>query len=445
MDRVKGLAAESCRGYTRCVGTPLLALLLFLPSARADDFGQLPDLRMQPAAAAAGPQAQDPSDCDADPPPISGNGDAAGKIEGKQYPAVFEAWQPADGLSPADDLQLHQLVWKSPEAFGFKGNSPYQGLITQYTAPAAGINKGPNTVALAEIRWYDGHYDPSNTSQDYFPGGGPWWMLKGDGTMTPASTTLTQPMYRLNYKDACFQKQVVLKCQAAVKAGLDGCMFDWWHPDAAMVQMLARVRRAIGDALIIVNSNGSVPSDLSDVNGVFTEGFGASFWPHGQGYAQVPYPSPEAWQYLIQDLKTLEKGARPPRINAIEGWGDAVDERYLRALTTLVLVYSNAYVLYSRPNGTHPNHDHWHEWDAFWTQDLGAPADPQPRDPPLSFAGGVVYRRFSNGIAVYNPTSVSASVPAELLDGLTRSHRLGELAPGTDVEIPAGDGDILVR
>lgn len=197
------------------------------------------------------------------------------------------------------------------------------------------------------------------------------------------------------------------------------------------------------------------------------EGFGAKFWgPGGQGGENgqgdvPPYPVPAHWQYLIQHLKDINAAeTRTPQLNAVEGWGDPpggpkYDPRYLRALTAVVLIYSNDYVLYARPNKYVVNHDHTHTWDPFWNPDLGSPSESRPPETPQSVPGtAAVYREFSNGIAVYNPLPSSKSDPAAptILPesflkqyGLKRSHRLnGDLPPGS-LTIDSGDGDILVR
>jgi hypothetical protein len=400
-------------------------------------------------AAAAGGAAD--ADCDTPVPPLPASSSALNKVNGRSYPSVFMAWQPASNTGSAH----HDMIWSSPGYFGLgcynadadgkPVKQAFTGLCTLYL-PA--LSHNDNVVRLAEIRWHDGWF--GSPGRQYLPANSPLWLNGGPSNpanLTP--TTMTLPAYRLDYKNACFKKQAALQCQAAVKAGLDGCMFDWWSsPDSDQVDMLKKVRAAIGDALIIVNANGHVPSDLSDVNGAFTEGFGTSFFsPGGTGKNgdSIPYPKPEAWQYLIQDLKKL-KGAREPQINAIEGWGDESDSRYMRALTTLVLVYSDAYVLYSRSNAYQGNPDHSHVWDAFWTQDLGQPIEQDPPDPARAIPGGAVYRRFSKGIAVYNPTADLVTVPAALLSGLHRSHRLNApLVPGVDAQVPPGDGDIFVQ
>jgi hypothetical protein len=390
------------------------------------------------------------ADCDSPLPPIAGSSGAANKINGRGFPSVFQAWQPATNTGS----DHHDLIWNSPGKFGLQCYSAdqsgklvkerYLGLCTAYLGVPPHDGR---VVRLAEVRWHDGWFKAEDPSVQYLPADSPLWM--NGGPSVPATTTMKNPSYRLNYADACFQKHVALQCQAAVKAGLDGCMFDWWSkPDSHQVEMLRKVRAAIGDALIIVNANGNVPSDLSDVNGVFAEGFGTKFFSAGgtggNGDA-IPYPQPAAWEALIKDLQDWN-GARAPRINAIEGWGDEGDSRYMRALTSLVLVYSNSYVLYSRSNHFQGNPDHTHDWDDFWTQDLGRPLAQDPPNPAPMIPGGAVYRRFANGVVVYNPTAAPVAVPAELLNGLTRSRRLrAALPPDGAVSVPPGDGDIIVR
>jgi hypothetical protein len=419
---------------------PLLLILLFIPSARAQNFTDIQAPHFTPAVSA--PSANDcggdfdPKTLPLDDGKALAGGSFESKVEGRDFPSVFQAWEPASNLSRAESLAKHDLVWTGVGAYGLKGNSRWAGLATSYTGNVAG--GGPNTVRLAEIRWYDGHFeDGDDPNKQYLPKGHPWWLSKG-GAMVGANTTLTSPYFRLDHHNPCFQAQVARQCKAAIAAGLDGCMFDWWpNADADQVQMLKGVREAIGNSgLIIVNANGADPeSSMPYINGVFTEGFAASFWPSGQGYAKVPYPKAEAWQYLISDLQALESQTQSPHINAIEGWGGAGDERYLRALTAVVLVYSKAYVLFSRPNKTVPNHDHTHAWDPFWDKGLGTPTSEATPVP-----GGAVKREFTGGTVVYNPSqsAVSISFPEP-----RTSRATGKAAPLQ--QVLAGDGDIFLK
>jgi hypothetical protein len=401
-----------------------------------------------PASAAPGASASLEA-CRVPLAPISPVTNASNRIGTRNFPSVFQAWQPASNVGS----QHHDLIWHGPDYFhygcysadgqGRLTKQQFKGLCTAYLPNTSQdqLPKNDGVVRLAEIRWYDAW--PA-----YLPPDSPFWM--NGSPATAAETTMKQKAFRLNDADPCFQKHVAQQCQAAVKAGFDGCLFDRWSsvPDSVKTSLLKQVRAAIGDALIIVNNNGHVPLDLSDLNGVYAEGFGTNFFsPGGTGGNgdSIPNPKPEAWRYLIEDLKTL-KGVRQPQINAIEGWGDGGNAEYLRALTALVLVYSNAYVLYSRSNSFQGNPDHTHVWDSFWTQDLGQPLDQTPPDPPRAIPGGAVYRRFSKGIAVYNPTLAPLTVPSSLLSGLHRSHRLNAaFTPGEDVQVPAGDGDIFVQ
>lgn len=384
----------------------------------------------------------DPAAPPQDGPAVSAGG-VSGKIDGRGFPSVFQAWETASNLGKEDSFARHDLAWTGLTSYGLKGNSRWAGLSTAFTGGGRQASlRGGNTnlVLLAEIRWKDGRFeDGDDPAKQYLPKGHPWWLQK-DGAMVPANTTLTAPYFLLDYRDPCFQEQVARQCKAAIATGLfDGCMLDWWHnADSDQLAMLRKVREAIGSGgLIIVNANGDAPTaSFPYINGVFTEGFGASFWRGGQGYAQVPYPKPEAWQNLIALLQTLETSATPPRINAIEGWGDAGDAPYLRSLTTLVLAYSKAYVLYSRPNKTVPNHDHTHPWDPFWDKGLGAP---RSDGAPVALPGGAVRREFSGGTVVYNPSenAVLLSFPEP------RTSRATGVKTSRH-QVPPHDGDIFV-
>lgn len=194
-------------------------------------------------------------ECLTDPPPVEGSY-AGQRVEKRNYPSVFQAWQPVSG-----EGGQHDLIWRGPEAFGLVGKCPefpsytnaktgaclYPGLVSEFDASRANFSpKGPNTVILVEIGWHDRSFAPP-----YFPAG-PAWQRGHDGPngdMRKADSTLSSPMYFLDYSNPCVQKRIVLRCQAAVKAGVDGCFFDWWHPEdrsldgAAMTALLAASAR----------------------------------------------------------------------------------------------------------------------------------------------------------------------------------------------------------
>lgn len=426
---------------------PVWTLWLAAAAARAQDLPELPHFKMTRAAAPAAAPAGGSCLADLDPnapPDVDAQSvsaaDVSEKVDGRDFPSVFQAWQPASGMDLAESLSRHDLAWTGPTSLGLKSNSRWAGLATEYT-PRAGAVRGPGVV-LAELRWYDGVFeDGDDPARQYLPKGHPWWLTDGSGGMVKADTSLTWPMYRLNYKDPCFQEQVARQCKAAVATGYyDGCMLDRWsHADADQVALLKKVREAIGpDALLIVNSNQNVPTaSLPYINGAYTEGFGAIFWPGGRGYADVPYPKPDAWRYLVRDLTQLETATQPPRINAVEGWGAPGDSRYIRSLTALVLCYSRAYVLYSRPNKTVPNHDHTHDWDSFWDKGLGRPLS---EGPPTPLSGEAVRRDYENGSVVYNPTDKPVEVV--FLDARL-SRATGRR--GQRFVVPPADGDIFLK
>lgn len=51
------------------------------------------------------------------------------------------------------------------------------------------------------------------------------------------------------------------------------------------------------------------------------------------------------------------------------------DFALMRMVTTLSLVFSNGYTLFSDPNSL-PTPDHAHDWYPFWDKSLGKPAAP---------------------------------------------------------------------
>ena len=89
------------------------------------------------------------------------------RIAGREFPSVFQAWSPADNLNSEDrlvTLARHDLVFQGAEFFGLRWNRPQLGLATGFTTDSiaqglkqrkAMLEKNPNTIMLAEIRYRD--------------------------------------------------------------------------------------------------------------------------------------------------------------------------------------------------------------------------------------------------------------------------------------------------
>jgi hypothetical protein len=69
----------------------------------------------------------------------------------------------------------------------------------------------------------------------------------------------------------------------------------------------------------------------------------------------------------------------------------------MRATTTLSLVLSDGYCLFSDPNPL-PTPDHLHNWYSFWERRLGKALEQGVIRPD-----GAMSREFDEGTAVYNP------------------------------------------
>ena len=105
----------------------------------------------------------------------------------------------------------------------------------------------------------------------------------------------------------------------------------------------------------------------------------------------------------------------------------------MRATTTLSLVLSDGYALFSDPNPL-PTPDHLHNWYSFWDKSLGKPVAKG-----ATAADGTIRREFEKGTAVHNPFGnvsrvIGFSTPRKsVATGLvSREH-----------PVAAGDGDVF--
>ena len=59
------------------------------------------------------------------------------RLAGREFPSVFQAWNPADNLKGEEKLTTlarHYLEFNGPEFFGLRWNRPQPGLATGFTA-----------------------------------------------------------------------------------------------------------------------------------------------------------------------------------------------------------------------------------------------------------------------------------------------------------------------
>jgi hypothetical protein len=157
-----------------------------------------------------------------------------------------------------------------------------------------------------------------------------------------------------------------------------------------------------------------------------------------EGFGSRPFPD---WHMAAANLIWGESHLRKPAVTALEGWWDSGRNQYplMRNVTTLCLVFSNGYVLFSDPNSL-PTPDHLHDWYPFWDKSLGRPiASPAVLNhPDLS---GAYTRQFDKGEVVFNPPSNK-----EVTVRLEQSHRSAASgATGRVFTIAPGDGDLLLE
>lgn len=353
----------------------------------------------------------------------------AQRIAGRDFPSVFQAWNPADNLPEEDrwsTLSRHDLVFHSPSFFGLQWNTPLDAMATGFTPESIVsaralrrklLSQNPHLVLLAEIRYRD-------APRSYLQPDSPWWKRDAEGKFIMGWAE--GGYMQLDLANPEFQRQVAAQAQAAVRSGVfDGVMLDWWQDDEDRLALITAVRASIGkDALILCNANDHItPRTAPYINGYFMECYRSR--------------TAEDWQRIAETLAWAEAHLRQPRIDCLETWyrTSRQDLDLMRATTALALTASNGYCLFSDPNPL-PTPDHLHDWYSFWNKSLGAPRGPGVRQPD-----GTSRREFTRGTVVYNPMGNTPCIVTfrdarrSLITGRTaRTHTLN-----------APDGDIFLR
>ena len=348
------------------------------------------------------------------------------RIASRAFPSVFQAWNPADNLKHEDKwttLARHDLVFHAPDYFGLKWAGNFNGLATAFTSQSLQsavatrkmlLNKNPNLILLAELRYRDAH-------RSYLPDNHVWWKRK-DGK--PVVGWEEGGYFLLDFSNPAYRAHVAQQAKAIVDSGLfDGIMLDWWDDDPDRLALIKGIRDAIGDQpLVLVNANDrKTPGTAAFVNGYFMECYKSK--------------SVEDWRQIAETLGWAESHLKEPRINCLETWfhKSRGDLQLMRATTTLSLTLSDGYCLFSDPNplGTA---DHLHDWYPFWDRSLGRPKGKGERS-----GDGSIQRRFDRGLAVYNP---AGNKPVEVK--FTSPHTAASTGKSaTSFTVPPGDGDLF--
>jgi hypothetical protein len=374
--------------------------------------------------------------------------DLAARVAQHGFPAVFQAWSPIEGFNRApapasplaeqesslQSMARHDLVFLSLGQCGLiPDNRGHEGLSEGFTPESVQrartlkarlLAANPHAVLLAEIRYHD-------APGSYLPEDSPWWLRDPESRRVPKTRgTVLNGYFMLNFAELGWQEQVATLCAAAVATGaVDGCMLDWFaDDDLAHASLAQKIREKLGDrGLLIVNVNGHVPSRSAPyINGLYMEGFGASFFSD--------------WREAVRNLQWAPSHLRAPAFTALELWYPAGtppgpssgrnDLARMRMVTTLSLCNSDGYALYSPAPG------HAHDWYAFWTPDLGRPIGIIGRvDPNKAYS-----RKFEHGTVWFNPPG-NAAITVEFPGPVIRKST-GER--GVRFVVPAGDGDIFL-
>ena len=348
------------------------------------------------------------------------------RVSTRTFPSIFQAWNAAEipGEEKWTSVARHDIVFHAPDFFALRWADHYPGLATVFTPESIDaaksirqrlIERNPNIVILAELRYRDAH-------RSHLPDGHAWWMTKNG---KPVIGWEEGGYFLLDIANPAYQDHIARQSQEVIATGVvDGIMLDWWDDDESRISLIQKIRRSIGaDALIMVNANDrKVPRSAKYINGLFMECYKSS--------------SPDDWKRITETLSWAEANVQRPRINCLEIWyqKSRADVALMRATTTLVLTMSDGYCLFSDPNPL-PTPDHLHDWYPFWDCKLGKPTEKGRNLPDGSFQ-----RRFTNGLAVYNPPG---NKPVTIQFSRSRLAASTGTA-GKRFTLPSGDGDIYL-
>src|ERR1051326_1465358 len=120
--------------------------------------------------------------------PIIASSSVARRIAARDFPSIFQAWNPADNLkeeAALTTLARHDLVWHAPSFFGLVWNRNPEGLAEEFTPESVQraktkraqlLARNRQTVLLAEIRYRDAH-------RSFLPDGHEWWRRDDQGNL----------------------------------------------------------------------------------------------------------------------------------------------------------------------------------------------------------------------------------------------------------------------
>ena len=346
-------------------------------------------------------------------------------------------------------------------------DQPYQGLEIDLNPDQLNIARkrkqqllflNSNLRLLVELRFRDAPYLSETNEKTvehwwqvgFYPPNSPFWLkdsngqhVIGWGEDTNVNGKIDQDdkvlHYLIDFTQESVQELIAEKALELKKSGLfDGIMLDWWNEDfattaeigdwsrtvltlekelTARIAILRKIRSKVGDDfLIMVNSNKrKIPRSASYVNGVFME---CDKDKYDRGYNLFEIKEME------NALLWAEQNLKQPRINCLEGWrvvtkyngnrairiaerNSALNQKWMRMITSLSLTHSDGYVLFADDNAM-PTPDHLHNWYDFWDVNLGYPIGMKAK--LFQETEGLFIREFELGWVVYNRSGKTQSI-----------------------------------
>lgn len=372
------------------------------------------------------------------------------KVDSRSLPSIAGAWAEwfvnRPELSNAEMTASHDMFW-SPE-FSHRpvlvdGEIKLIGDLTaskRQRDELLALN--PNMLLIYEIAMRKA-YSGSDLYKGDFP-----LIRWDDGTQVFGIPSEVDTDLLIDFTHPKAQELIVGYALALAESGLyDGIFFDFWQENgvilkgyrsleaeqAARVEILRRIREAVGDDfLIIVNNTGKLTLATPYINGIFMEAFRSDLKNYNYDGLK-----------LLEDIFFwAEEHLQEPQINFLEAEGIGAqlpmsvdNRRWMRLMTTLGLTHSDGYFLYTMGvqwDEKHPHddtylnyqgaafynnrrywithreqhdtlfhlHHHEHYWHAFWDADLGQPVSEKAQR--YEDREGLFIREFTNGWAVYN-------------------------------------------
>ncbi len=374
------------------------------------------------------------------------------RLENRSFPSLFTPWgfvpsnQPY--LSDAERMAQHDLYFCCVGMFdGLHHRNTKDGWQVRGKIDSAirhrddYITLNPNIIFLTTTNavW---------DSLDEWPEDSPYWLRDDKGRIeVPYDRT---GLLNLNHPDV--QQLVIDRVAAIAKCGLyDGVHFDAWmeHNQSlvpGMVAILKGIRERVrDDFLILANTNRwKIPASAPYINGSFFEsGLPIDDSIHGEkGISR-------GFTHMEETLSWAESNYRLPQINAFLGFGfgsepmdSPTNRRYMRAISTLNLTFSDGYFMYYLP-GPDGGVDTgmfsgFYRYD-FWDVDLGRPVGEKSTLYDVDIQG-LYIREFTNGWAAYNHSGA-----AQVVTLPEQVHGVSSGLLNTKHALPNLDGEIYLR